>query len=139
MSIAAPARARSDRLWFWVFCGPFVLGLLVFVYVPVAWSVYLSFFDARNTVTPTRFVGLGNYAYLLTNRAFLVSMGTFVVFAVLIVPTTFALSLGLALLVARARFAQAFFRPPSSCPRPARTSSPPSSGGFRSSTAPGSA
>lgn len=104
------ARQRSDRLWFWVFCGPFVVGLLVFVYVPVVWSVYLSFFDARNTVTPTDFVGLGNYAYLLTNRAFLVSMGTFVVFAALIVPTTFALSLGLALLVARARFAQAFFR-----------------------------
>ncbi len=104
------ARSRSDLLWFWVFCGPFVLGLLVFVYVPVVWSVYLSFFDARNTVTPTDFVGFANYTYLLTNRAFLVSMGTFVVFAVLIVPTTFALSLGLALLVWRARFARAFFR-----------------------------
>ena len=104
------ARRRSDRLWFWVFTGPFVAGLLVFVYVPVLWSVYLSFFDARNTVTPTTFVGLGNYAYLLTSREFLVSMATFVGFAVLIVPTTFALSLGLALLVARARVAQAFFR-----------------------------
>lgn len=104
------ARRRSDRLWFWVFTGPFVVGLLVFVYVPVLWSVYLSFFDARNTVTPTSFVGLGNYAYLLTSREFLVSMATFVGFAVLIVPTTFALSLGLALLVARARVAQAFFR-----------------------------
>jgi len=104
------ARRRSDRLWFWVFTGPFVVGLLVFVYVPVLWSVYLSFFDARNTVTPTSFVGLGNYAYLLTSREFLLSMATFVGFAVLIVPTTFALSLGLALLVARARVAQAFFR-----------------------------
>jgi multiple sugar transport system permease protein len=103
-------RRRSDRLWFWVFVGPFVAGLVVFVYVPVLWSVYLSFFDARNTVTPTTFVGLGNYAYLLGSRPFLVSMATFVGFAVLIVPTTFALSLGLALLVARARFAQAFFR-----------------------------
>jgi multiple sugar transport system permease protein len=103
-------RRRSDRLWFWVFVGPFVAGLLVFVYVPVLWSVYLSFFDARNTVTPTTFVGFGNYTYLLGSRPFLVSMATFVGFAVLIVPTTFALSLGLALLVARARFAQAFFR-----------------------------
>jgi len=107
---ASGARRRSDLLWFWVFCGPFVAGLLVFVYVPVVWSVYLSFFDARNTVTPTDFVGLANYTYLLTNRAFLTSMGTFVVFAVFIVPTTFALSLGLALLVSRARYAQAFFR-----------------------------
>lgn len=104
------ARQRSAARWFWVFVGPFVAGLLIFVYVPVLWSVYLSFFDARNTVTPTTFVGLGNYAYLLHDRAFVTSMGTFVVFAAFIVPTTFACSLGLALLVSRVRVAQAFFR-----------------------------
>lgn len=101
---------RSRNRWFWVFVGPFALGLLVFVYLPILWSVYLSFFDARNTVTPTRFVGLANYAYLLRDPAFLSSMATFVVFAVFIVPVTFACSLGLALLVNRARVAQAFFR-----------------------------
>ena len=104
-------RGRQDRnLWFWVFVGPFFAGLLVFVYVPIVWSVYLSFFDARNTVTPTRFVGLANYSYLLHDRAFLSSMGTFVVFAVFIVPVTFAGSLALALLVNKAKVAQAFFR-----------------------------
>ena len=101
---------RERNRWFWVFVGPFALGLLVFVYVPILWSVYLSFFDARNTVTPTRFVGLGNYAYLLRDPAFLASMGTFVVFAAVIVPVTFACSLGLALLVDKAKVAQAFFR-----------------------------
>ncbi len=111
MTWLAAVRGRQNRnLWYLAFVGPFLLGLLVFVYVPVMWSVYLSFFDARNTVTPTRFVGLGNYAYLLSDRAFLTSMGTFVVFAAFIVPTTFALSLGLALLVNRARVARAFFR-----------------------------
>jgi multiple sugar transport system permease protein len=93
-----------------VFVGPFLVGLLVFVYVPIVWSVYLSFFDARNTVTPTRFVGLGNYIYLLRDPAFVSSMGTFAVFAAFIVPVTFAGSLGLALLVNKARVAQAFFR-----------------------------
>jgi multiple sugar transport system permease protein len=101
---------RDRARWFWVFVGPFALGLVVFVYVPIVWSVYLSFFDARNTVTPTRFVGLGNYAYLLRDPAFVSSMATFVVFAAFIVPVTFACSLGLALLVNRARVAQAFFR-----------------------------
>ena len=101
---------QNRNRWFWVFVGPFLLGLLVFVYVPILWSVYLSFFDARNTVTPTRFVGLGNYVYLLRDPAFVSSMGTFVVFAAFIVPVTFACSLGLALLVNRARVAQAFFR-----------------------------
>ena len=104
-------RGRQDRnLWFWVFVGPFFVGLLVFVYVPILWSVYLSFFDARNTVTPTRFVGLANYVYLLQDQAFLSSMATFIVFAVFIVPVTFAGSLGLALLVNKVRVAQAFFR-----------------------------
>jgi multiple sugar transport system permease protein len=104
-------RGRQDRnVWFWVFVGPFFLGLLIFVYIPIVWSVYLSFFDARNTVTPTKFVGLSNYAYLLSDRAFLSSMGTFIVFALFIVPVTFAGSLALALLVNKARVAQAFFR-----------------------------
>ena len=90
--------------------GPFALGLLVFVYVPIVWSVYLSFFDARNTVTPTKFVGLSNYLYLLRDDAFVSSMVTFLIFAAVIVPLTFACSLGLALLVGSVRVAQAFFR-----------------------------
>ena len=109
-----PARTRSRQAdrnrWFWVFVGPFFVGLLVFVYVPILWSVYLSFFDARNTVTPTKFVGLGNYVYLLRDPAFVSSMGTFAVFTAFIVPVTFAGSLALALLVNEARVAQAFFR-----------------------------
>ncbi|MEP6631159.1 MAG: sugar ABC transporter permease [Lapillicoccus sp.] len=119
MSAPAPAgvplRRRllgnQDRnLWFWVFVGPFLLGLVVFVYVPILWSVWLSFYDARNTVTPTRFVGLGNYGDMLSDPAFRSSMLTFLVFAAFIVPTTFALSLGLALLVNRVQWFQPFFR-----------------------------
>jgi multiple sugar transport system permease protein len=110
-SLAAQLRGRQDRnIWFWVFVGPFFVGLLIFVYIPIVWSVYLSFFDARNTVTPTKFVGLSNYIYLLRDPAFLTSMGTFTVFAAFIVPVTFAGSLGLALLVNRIKVAQAFFR-----------------------------
>ena len=101
---------QDRNLWFWVFVSPFFLGLLVFVYVPILWSIWLSFFAARNTVTPTEFVGLGNYADMLSDPAFRSSMLTFVVFAAFIVPTTFALSLGLALLVHRARWFQPFFR-----------------------------
>lgn len=110
-SLARRLRGRHDRnLWFGIFVGPFLLGLLIFVYVPILWSVFLSFFDARNTVTPTDFVGVGNYVDMLSDPAFRSSLATFVVFAAFIVPTTFVCSLGLALLVNRARFAKAFFR-----------------------------
>lgn len=95
---------------FWLFTGPFLAGLIVFVYVPIGWSAWLSFFEARSTVTPTEFVGLDNYKAMLSNGEFVTSLGTFTVFAAIIVPVTWALSLGLALMVHRLRFMQAFFR-----------------------------
>jgi multiple sugar transport system permease protein len=101
---------RRDARTFWLFVGPFLIGLAVFVYLPIGWSAYLSFFDARNTVSPTTFVGLDNYVAMLGNEAFLASLGTFSVFAVIIVPVTFVLSLALALGVNRLKFARAFFR-----------------------------
>ncbi|KOV79597.1 carbohydrate ABC transporter permease [Nocardia sp. NRRL S-836] len=95
---------------FWLFVGPFAAGLLVFVYVPIGWSLLLSFFEARNTVTPAEFVGLRNYADMLTDQPFLASLGTFSVFAAFIVPLTFVLALALALLVNQISFMKAFFR-----------------------------
>ncbi|SEP63778.1 multiple sugar transport system permease protein [Lentzea xinjiangensis] len=100
---------RNGRA-FWLFVGPFAVGLLVFVYVPIGWSLLLSFFDARNTVTPTEFVGLRNYVDMLTDGPFLSSLGTFSVFAAFIVPLTFVLALALALLVNQIGFMQSFFR-----------------------------
>jgi multiple sugar transport system permease protein len=111
VTVTTRLRGRYDRnLWFFIFVGPFVAGLLVFVYIPIIWSVVLSFFDAHNTVTPTRFVGLSNYLDMARDSAFRSSLLTFIVFALFIVPTTFVISLGLALLVNRARFGRTFFR-----------------------------
>ena len=101
---------QGQNLWFWVFVGPFFAGLLLFIYVPIAWSAYLSFFDAYNTVTPTRAVGFQNYVDMLSDPNFRESLWTFIVFAAFIVPTTFALSLATAVLVARTTVAQTFFR-----------------------------
>lgn len=115
-----PVRARTLRQrlggpqgrnwWFLVFVAPFIIGLALFVYIPVLWSAYLSFFDARNTVTPTKFVGLANYRQLLGDQLFRDSIGTFIAFAAFIVPITFACSLGLALLLDGVGRFQAFFR-----------------------------
>lgn len=104
-------RGRQGRnLWFAAFVTPFLVGLIVFVYVPIGWSAYLSFFEARNTVSPTKFVGWDNYVRLLTDQLFLNSLLVFVVFAAAIVPLTYVGSLGLALLLNNLRWGQAFFR-----------------------------
>ena len=101
---------QGRNLWFLAFVAPFIVGLLLFVYIPIVWSAYLSFFEARNTVTPTRFVGWDNYRYLLNDRLFRDSLIVFVVFAVFIVPLTYVCSLGLALLLNGLKWGQAFFR-----------------------------
>jgi multiple sugar transport system permease protein len=87
-----------------------MLGLAAFVIVPIGWSVVLSLYEARNTVSPTEFVGLRNYGDMLSDPAFRSSLLTFVAFAAFIVPLTFACSLGLALLVNSARIARSLFR-----------------------------
>jgi multiple sugar transport system permease protein len=112
---AASAAASRRRRWqttlaFWGFVGPLFLGLVVFTYIPIIWGFVLSFFQARNTVTPTIFVGLDNYLSMIQNPAFQQSLTTFLLFAIFIVPTTTAFALGLALLVNSAKHGQAFFR-----------------------------
>ncbi len=106
---SGPRVARAT-VAFWIFVGPMMLGLLIFTYIPIVWGLFLSFYEARATVTPQQFVGLTNYLYMITNPAFIQSLTTFGVFALFIVPTTFALSLGLALLVNSVRVGQGFFR-----------------------------
>jgi multiple sugar transport system permease protein len=104
------SRSRKDALTFWSFVLPLLLGVTIFFYIPIIWSVVLSFSTARATLTPTAFVGLQNYASMLNDPEFTGALGTFTVFAIFIVPTTFIFSLGLALLVNSIRFGRGFFR-----------------------------
>ncbi len=97
-------------LIFWSFVGPLVLGLFVFVYIPIIWSIFLSFYNARATITPTQFIGLQNYVAMLQDSGFTSSLLTFTIFTIFIVPTTLLGALGLALLVNSIRVAQSFFR-----------------------------
>lgn len=105
-------RQRSFKitLTFWSFIIPLMLGLTVFFYIPILWSVVLSFANARATLTPTSFVGFQNYREMLGDPEFTSSLVTFTIFAFFIVPTTFACALGLALLVNSIKIAQGFFR-----------------------------
>lgn len=101
---------RQETLAFWAFIAPLLIGLFVFVYASIIWGFILSLFNARNTVTPTDFVALQNYIQVLSDPAFIKSLITIIIFTIFIVPTTFAISLGLALLVNSVKFARGFFR-----------------------------
>ena len=110
LSAGGEGTDRSATIAFWLFVSPALAGLLIFVFLPIAWGFVLSLSHAQNTITPVRFVGLANYVDLLTDAAFMRSMSSILVFALFIVPLTFAVSLGLALLVHGAGFGRAFFR-----------------------------
>ncbi|RKS80324.1 multiple sugar transport system permease protein [Motilibacter peucedani] len=111
---APPRRRRRGNKGatraFWLFAGPFLLGLVVFVYLPIIWSAVLSFTSAQNTVTSTNFIGFDNYVDLLKPGPFRSSLWTFTIFAAIIVPLTFALALLLAVLLNQVTIARAFFR-----------------------------
>lgn len=106
----ARGQDRSATLAFWAFLAPSLVGLTVFTLIPIVWGFLLSLSRAQNTIHVGHFVGLRNYADLLTDEAFLRSLGTVAVFALFIVPLTFAAALGLALLVNRAGRGSGFFR-----------------------------
>lgn len=105
-----PTRIKGSGTAFWLFFGVFLAGLIMFTIVPLVWGATLSFFEARGTVVPTRFVGLGNFRDFLTDTAFLYSLRTFTIFALFIVPVTMAASLFLAVLINGLPRFQAFYR-----------------------------
>lgn len=86
---------------------PTLVLLFFFAILPLASGVYDSFFRrglvasySIPSLTP-HFVGLGNFIALVHDTDFLRSFGRTIVFAVVAVPLTTAVSLGLALLVRR--------------------------------------
>jgi multiple sugar transport system permease protein len=117
VTTAEPARAnrRPRRDWsaivaFWIFVSPLLIGLTIFTFVPIGWGLLISLSRARNSISIGDFVGLGNYADILSDPAFRDSLVTIVVFTAFIVPLTYTLSLGLALLVNGAGWGRPFFR-----------------------------
>ncbi|GHO86144.1 carbohydrate ABC transporter permease [Dictyobacter formicarum] len=103
-------RERRTTLAYWSMVGPLILGLTVFTFLPIVWSIVLSFFNARSTILPTQFIGFDNYLNLLNDDSFRKAMVTGVLFALFIIPTTCAFALGLALLVNSVRYGRGFFR-----------------------------
>lgn len=109
----APRRPRVDRSAvgaFVLLTAPTLLGLGLFKYVAIGWSFLLSLSQARGTIGLGHWVGLANYRTLLGDAGFRSSLGTVLGFSLVIVPVTFAASLGLAVLVHTVRRGKGFFR-----------------------------
>ena len=107
---ASNTKLNEKTFAFWAFCGPMLLGVGFFTFVPIIWGFVLSLSDAHGTLKIRHFVGLANYQRVLGDSDFLYSLLTVFVFALFIVPLTYACSLGLALLIDRAKWGRGWFR-----------------------------
>jgi multiple sugar transport system permease protein len=91
-------RVLIENLQGWLFASPFVLGLIVLFIGPMLWSIYLSF-TTYNIVQPPRWSGLDNYAELIADPLILHSLRVTTLYALMSVPLTLILGLGVALLL----------------------------------------
>lgn len=114
-SVSLTARRRRNALIAWLFAAPFVLSFGVFGLVPLLSSFGMAFTDLR--VTDIRspfavdFVGLGNFAEVLSDTTFLRALRNTLGFVVVGVPLSLFSALVLAVMLnALGRRAATFFR-----------------------------
>lgn len=88
-------RRRRETLAAALFIAPDLIGLIIFVLLPIAFAVYVSFFD-WNLIAPMKYVGLENYVRMIGDLAWWQSLGRTLQFALIYVPVLFAVSLLLA-------------------------------------------
>jgi multiple sugar transport system permease protein len=91
--------AQAEERAAYAFLSPWLIGLVVFVAAPLAWSVYISMSDEQ-LVKPGQFIGLDNYAEIFANDpSFYQSLGVTIRWIVLTTPLFLVAGLGLALLL----------------------------------------
>ncbi len=90
--------ARGPRsTWFWFLAGPALLGFACFNLAPMAYSLWLSL-CRYEVVSPPRFIGFGNYAYLFVHDpSFWPSVRVTLAFTLTQLPLSIVASLGFAL------------------------------------------
>jgi len=104
-AFGVPRRVRSlsDRTVAWLFVGPTILLLLAINIFPLIWMIRLSFTSLNLSMSylPLRFVGLDNYADILSDDDIWSRLQTTARFVVSTVALEVVVGFGLALLINR--------------------------------------
>lgn len=101
MTATGRRRWRRRETWAaYAFLSPWLAGFLVFLGGPMVASLVLSFTD-YDVLTDTDFVGADNYRELIADPKVRQSLANTFVYAVLHVPLTMAVALGLAMMLTR--------------------------------------
>lgn len=94
------SRRRRESLAAALFLAPDVIGLTLFLGIPMLVCLVLGFFQADG-FGDYQFIGFGNYARMFADPLFLQSLETTLIYLVVLVPGLFVVSLALALLIRR--------------------------------------
>lgn len=108
----APIRRRSQwKIWgpALLFLLPAIVGLLVFRLIPIGWAFALSFTNWR-IFNDIEWVGLTNYAHILTSPVAREVLGNTLWFTAMYVPGVMVVSVTLAVLLNNSLRSSTFFR-----------------------------
>lgn len=86
----------KNNIWVLFFLAPSLLGLMVFIVLPIISSFWYAFND-WNLLSPPEFIGLDNFNELLLDKDFWQALRYTVVFIIMYVPAVFVFGLSLAL------------------------------------------
>jgi multiple sugar transport system permease protein len=100
---------KFNFLWIALFLGPGLLGLIIFMIVPIITSLYASFTE-WDLLSAPEFIGLENYKTLLGDQNFWMSLKNTLLFIAGYLPLVMAIGLGIALLLNSKLKARTFFR-----------------------------
>ncbi|CDM62820.1 MULTISPECIES: carbohydrate ABC transporter permease [Rhizobium] len=108
----APSRTaeRHEARTAWLLSLPAIVLVFLFILVPVAAVIALGFSDFELGYAGFKFVGVENYAELLTDRTFKRSLWNTTVYTAIVTPVSIFMALGLAMLIEAEGFGRAFFR-----------------------------
>mgnify|MGYP001144121843 FL=1 len=77
--------------WGWIFISLMLIGVVMFIFYPIVYSLYLSTFSTRGFLKT--FVGFGNYIKLLQDNYFILALKNILIILVVQVPIMLFLAL----------------------------------------------
>ena len=108
--VRAGRRGRRHNLAAALLSLPAIATLLALVFVPALGVVLVSLTDWRLGEAGLAFVGLDNYAALLSDDRFLISLGNTLIYALIVIPGSIILGLAVALLIEAGRSGRALYQ-----------------------------
>lgn len=91
-------KTLRENLISYSFLSPLLLFFIVFMLIPLVWTLYLSLFSG-GILQGLRFAGLNNFLALFRNRIFLTSLRVTGIYVAIVIPTVILISLFLAVLI----------------------------------------